>query len=157
MEKLSITKNNALKAYQAADPYQKKLLEYLFEPGTFSPRPVTERISEFEDVLADQNITVEQFKRMTENDTDDEVAYKKLKLIACALNEGWVPDWTNSNEYKWWPYFKYTAGFGFSCTLYGGWSSGALVGSRLVFKTKELAVYAAEQFKDIYNDYLTIQ
>jgi hypothetical protein len=53
------------------------------------------------------------------------VAYFKLVTIAEALNEGWTPDWSNHNEYKYWPYFKVNAdaknkaGAGLSFSDYG--------------------------------------
>ena len=34
----------------------------------------------------------------------DEVAYQKLRIITAALNEGWEPDFTNDDEYRYYPY-----------------------------------------------------
>lgn len=93
--------------------------------------------------------------------TKDEIAYRKLKTIAKALNEGWEPDWTNSNQYKYWPWFVYnhnnSAGFGFAHTDNAAANTATHIGSRLCFKTRELAAYAGEQFEDIYNDFLLIK
>ena len=30
----------------------------------------------------------------------DEIARRKLETIAAALNEGWKPDWNNTDQYK---------------------------------------------------------
>ena len=92
--------------------------------------------------------------------TKDEIAYRKLKTIAEALNEGWRPDWANSNEYKYWPWFVYNpAAAGFSCANTNGAASdtAAHVGSRLCYKTRELATYAGRQFEGLYNDFLLIK
>jgi hypothetical protein len=90
------------------------------------------------------------------------VAYFKLVIIAQALNEGWEPNWSNSDEYKYQPYFwvkadaKHPAGVGFSITGYGVWGSITGVGSRLCFKSSELAMYAGKQFAKLYQEYLLI-
>ncbi|MDR2009922.1 MAG: hypothetical protein LBQ22_05525 [Bacteroidales bacterium] len=92
--------------------------------------------------------------------TKDEIAYRKLKTIAKALNEGWEPDWTNSNEYKYWPWFIYngaSAGFGFAHANYSASYTGTGIGSRLCFKTRELAAYAGKTFEDLYNDFFLIK
>ena len=91
------------------------------------------------------------------------VAHYKLMVIAQALNEGWFPNWNDHNEWKYYPWFDVAAskeqssGFGLSYDDYDCGYSGTSVGSRLVFKTKQLAEYAGNQFLDIYNDFLTIK
>lgn len=77
----------------------------------------------------------------------------KLKVIAEALNEGWTPDWNNSNQYKYVPYFKWN-GTKFVYYYCNGWHSHASVGSWLCFKDSSLALYAATQFEDLYNEFL---
>ena len=84
-------------------------------------------------------------------------AYAQLIIIARALNQGWQPDWSNQSEYKYFPWFKNKSGFGLSYYVYAYWLTTTTVGSRLCFKTKKLAEYAATQFADLYNDFLTIK
>lgn len=116
-------------------------------------RPIKDRVKTFDDAL---RISKENFLTSSEP-TKDEIAYRKLKIIAEVLNEGWKPDWSNCNEYKYYPYFEAKkSGFGFSGTYCAYWSTGTTVGSRLCFKTRELAIYAGKQFEDIYNDFLTL-
>ena len=86
-------------------------------------------------------------------------AHTKLVIIAEALNEGWKPNWNNWNEYKYYPYFNMgsPSGSGFSygdCDL---WAACSLVGSRLCFKSRELAIYAGKQFESLYKDYFVIE
>lgn len=82
-------------------------------------------------------------------------AYKKLELIVDVLNEGWKPNWSDSNENKYYPYFKFNneagrfSSFGFSFLRVSSY-----VGSHLVFKTKEFAIFVGKIFIDIYNDYM---
>ena len=109
------------------------------------------------------------------------VAYMKLTIIVNALNEGWVPQFTK-DEVRYFPfYWLYTkdevdamdddqrsrllsvggdAHSGSICGLsasiaYDGFSySNALLGARLAFKTRELALYAARQFVDIWAEFM---
>src|SRR4051812_10149558 len=42
-------------------------------------------------------------------------AIAQMFIITDLLCEGWVADWSNTNQYKYMPYFKYNgSGFGFS-------------------------------------------
>ena len=154
METLEISKENAIKAYEVASDKTKKVLQNLFGEKVFV-KEITDRVKTFEDALEVVGETAEQFKERTQYDSVDEVAYKKVKVIAQALNEGWVPDWTNTNEGKYYCWFKYVgSGVGFSFNGYYFVLSFSLVGSRLVFKTRPLAEYAAKQFQSIYNQLL---
>ncbi len=103
---------------------------------------ITDRIKTFEDACAEIGA-----------DEDTNHPMDKMIIIIKALNEGWVPNWNDSNERKYFPYFKWT-GSGFSFGSYYGWVSYAYVPSRLCLKNSELAIYAAKQFEKEYNDYL---
>lgn len=110
----------------------------------------------------------------------DEIAYIKLKAIAKVLNEGWEPQFIKG-EWRWFPWFYlYTqseidkmtpekrsrvvlrsnyyayANGGVACAYAHNDSSSANTnyGSRLAFKTEELAVYAGKQFTDIWADFV---
>ncbi len=82
-------------------------------------------------------------------------AFAKISIIRGALNEGWKPDWANSNEYKYYPWFKHS-GVGFSYGDYATSSANSSVGSRLCYKSRELAEYAGKQFIDLYKQFLTL-
>lgn len=90
------------------------------------------------------------------------VAFLKLSLISramnCLANDGqiWQPDWSNTDEYKFYPWLKYVAGSGFSGRGYGYGRTRTVVGSRLCFKTSELARYAGRQFADQYKRFWLI-
>ena len=82
-------------------------------------------------------------------------AYYKLVIIFLAINNGWKPDWSNYNQWKYYPWFEVLSpGFGFDDSNYDYDYSDASVGSRLCADTKEKALYVAKQFKDIYQEYL---
>lgn len=160
MKTVSITEANALKAYEEASDKVKKLLEDLIGKEFFQ-RNIMDRVKTFEDACAIEEPSANMKILLDYNGVDQDMlaaqAFAKLSHIRKVLNEGWVPDWTNSSEYKYYPWFKHEAGFGLSyggCDLSNSYSS---VGSRLCFKNRELAEYAGKQFKEIYNQFLSIQ
>ena len=104
--------------------------------------------------------------------TEDFIAYLKLRIIVAALNEGWEPKFTE-DEYRYFPWFFFYTKEEYDkldddekgrCVLRSGVStfsyygfvscdanvdashSSASYGSRLAFRTRELAAYAGRQF-----------
>lgn len=109
-------------------------------------------------------------------------AYTRLTIIAEALNEGWRPEYTE-DEYRYYPWFglytqeeyddmddddkercRFVGRSGNSANAYGGLVcagayhgsafSGSYIGSRLAFKSRDLAIYCGKQFIDIWINYL---
>ena len=109
-------------------------------------------------------------------------AYTRLAIIAEALNEGWRPEYTE-DEYRYYPWFglytqeeyddmddedkercrfvgrsSHNAGAygGLVCAsaYYGSANSATVFGSRLAFKSRELAIYCGKQFIEIWINYL---
>jgi hypothetical protein len=119
------------------------------------PKVVTERIKTVVDVLADNGLTEDEFKNQCKGLSSDEVGYRLAKLLAKSLNEGWTPNW-DSSEYKYSPWFYLNGGSsGFRCIDFGHWGSDSDVGSRLCFKSRELAIYAGNQFTDVYRQFMS--
>lgn len=110
----------------------------------------------------------------------DLLAYTKLSIICEALNEGWHPQFS-LDEYRWYPYYKLLTNdeiddmseeeksrvvgrASSSANAHGGLvysyannvssSSFTYYGSRLAFKSEELAEYAGKTFIDIYKDFV---
>lgn len=72
-------------------------------------RPITERVKTFEDAckeLGEDHKLVQQFKAIEPAIAEDKeaIAFFKLGIITAALNEGWEPDFTNEEEYRYFPY-----------------------------------------------------
>ena len=81
-----------------------------------------------------------------------EIALRKLEIIIEALNEGWEPDLSNHQEYKWYPYFSWsTAGLGCSYSNTSPAPADTYFSVRLLLKSKKLADYTGEQFKYLYE------
>lgn len=84
------------------------------------------------------------------------IALNKLFTIAQAWNkeDGFVPDFSDWNQDKWFPWFKYdedAAGFVYSSTNNATTHAYAASGSRLCFKSSERAEQFGKQFADLYN------
>ncbi len=156
------------------------------------PKDVTERIKTFDDALkelakreaygeVEAHTLIESYesaKSIQEHDTDL-MTYMQLRIIACALNEGWTPQFTE-NERRWYPYFTLwtedelkdksdewkdghqllrwggSASDGSHCGVacshsYNDWSyTTAYIGSRLAYKTGALATFAGRTFAPVY-------
>ncbi len=126
------------------------------------PKEIKERVKTFEDACAVLNIPVPQFSTPVTSDDRAVIAFQKLTIIIRALNEVWEPNWGNYDESKYYAWFKFqkgsdkSSGFGFSCFDWTCSNANTDVGARLCFKTSDLAVYAGQQFTDLYKDYLTL-
>lgn len=85
----------------------------------------------------------------------DAIAYLKLRLICKALNGGDWMDYTDTDVAKYYPWFNASgSASGFSCVGFAYVYSRSFVGSRLTFKTADIAKYAGTQFLEIYNQYI---
>ena len=159
MSKIAIDKEKLAQAYKAATDEQKQLLADLYGEEIFRPRDITERIKTFDDAfraLGAKHPLVQEFvNKISYNSSPDLEAYMMLRIICAALNEGWVANYHNLEQDKWFPWFTYRDG-GFVYALAGNSASysNAYHGVRLAYRTKELAEYAGKQFVDIYKKLL---
>lgn len=153
-ENLKVKKENALKAYEAADASGKKLLIDLF-PGQIVPISIHVRIANgetisFDDILADQKITPAEFDKSIANHSEHAAALERTALISKAINITPLKD--NENWYV--PYFNRSAS-GFSCADSFYWNTNSFVGARLCgFRKIEDAIYAGKTFTEIYKPLL---
>ena len=82
------------------------------------------------------------------------IALNELFTIAQAWNkeDGFVPDFSDWHQDKWFPWFKYdmdAAGCVYADTYYS--PAAALIGSRLCFKSSARAAQFGKQFAHLYN------
>ena len=118
-------------------------------------------------------------KNMGENTNSmpDVLAFLKLRIVVAALNEGWTPDWNDKQQRKWYPWFYIYSEEEYNnlseedkCRVVGRANNNAHaygglvyanagnassysytnIGSRLAFKSKELAKYCGEQFGELW-------
>lgn len=84
------------------------------------------------------------------------IALNELFTIAQAWNKAddFVPDFSNSMQDKWFPWFVYdkgAAGFVYATTYLTPSATSAYLGSRLCFKTRNRAIQFGKQFVGLYN------
>lgn len=130
-------------------------------------------VNQYRRIIEEQNPPMDETAK-------DLIAYLKLRIICAALNEGWEPTFANE-EYRWYPWFvvytkeeldrmseeklrRVVGRSNFNANASGGLvfasASGASsdsysnYGSRLAFKSEELADYAGKQFIEIYADFV---
>ncbi|MGK0174049.1 MAG: hypothetical protein ACI9AT_000412, partial [Ulvibacter sp.] len=135
---------------------EKLMLEKMFGSEIFETKKY-DQIKTIGDVLKDNGISQSEFDKSCVGLSKDEVGYRVIKLICKSLNQGWTPDWSDLSEYKYVPWFEINDSSGFRCDAYAYWFSVANFGSRLCFKTKELAEYAGKQFEEVYKDFMVAQ
>lgn len=122
--------------------------------------------------------------RFPEAVNKDLVAYMKMRVIVAALNDGWEPQFV-PGEQRWYPWYEliskedyeamsedekqerrcvgrsshYAYAFGglvFSHANFASSYSYAHYGSRLAFKSEELAEYTGKQFAELFADFCFI-
>lgn len=137
------------------------IFDYFYKEEDYEE--ITDRVKTYEDAckvlgvepINEQNAKAQGFR-------SDEIARRKLETIAAALNEGWKPDWNNTDQYKYYPYFyiqenakgKGSAGLSCASTTAAAANTPAFFGSRLCFYASRLARYAGNQFTDLYEQIL---
>ena len=127
-----------------------------------SKTPITERVKTFEDACTISTPS-EDMKILFDYKGQDKdllaaQGFAKMNHITKVLNEKWEANWKDSDERKFYPWFDMSPESGSALAYYDSYygNSGSVVGSRLVFKSSDLAKYAATQFIDIYKQFLTI-
>ena len=79
----------------------------------------------------------------------------RLFVIFKAINNGWIPDFTNRNQLKYYPWFIVSAsGFAFQHSDFGYAGTNSGLGARLCTDTSEKALYIAKQFEQDWKNIL---
>ena len=115
---------------------------------------IIERIKTFEDAMeATGRKEMPDFSSFPEDMRKHFEALFKMVVIVEALNEGWKPDWDSYSEAKYYQWFDMSpSSFAFHVSYFAYGVALAGSGSRLKLKSRELAKYCGEQFKDIWKD-----
>ena len=153
-------------------------------PVTERIKTFTDACNALGDELGDEHPLVTQYRLTAaaykgDPMTEDFIAYLKLRIIVAALNEGWEPKF-EKGEYRYFPWFYFytkeeydklddeekgrvvlrsggsNANYGFVYVNANSASSNSNsnFGSRLAFRTRELAAYAGRQFTEEWADFM---
>ena len=152
MSELSVNTDTVIQEYRQADASVRAVLETLFGKQIFQQNDWKDLFREF---CKENNLTYASI--VADDLPDDEQAYRMLKAIVKHANDGWKPNWNNSNECKYYPWFDLSvpSGFGFSFSVYVYSYSVTGVGSRLVFKDREVCINMAKKYLAIYHKFIT--
>jgi len=118
--------------------------------------PLDIRIKDYSDIIDElkiKELTINDFGFLPENQRIKLFASHKIQNIVDVINEGWVPNFNDSTERKYYPYFikkNGVWGFGFSDYRDSAYSYG-MVG---LYQTEEKSNFVGKKFLDIYSDYL---
>jgi hypothetical protein len=134
-EFIEFTENEVNEMFAASDEKQKIVLSKFFK----QEKNIIERVKSFEDACNVLNVDQNGVFSL-QYDTPNDIAYKKLKTIIKALNEGWYPDFTK-NDYKYYNWFEIKSGvFSYYYTYFN--ISNMNVPSALYLKSEGLAKHA---------------
>lgn len=160
MRTLQIKQDSLLVAFRNAGKEGKQVLSDLFGKQVALYDNITDRVKSFEDACQVLGIStnVPEVKGLPRKHQKAIIANYKLIVIAEALNEGWKPNWQDSDEYKYYPWFDMSNPAGVGCSSANNTASYTLAsfGSRLCLKNRELAIYFGQTFTDLFNDSLLL-
>jgi len=162
MENLKMEKATAIKIYRKASDEVRSILISTFGEKCFSQKRI-DIVDSYEDAyeLADKKTRKEC--EIFPTDTDDVIAYKKLKLIVKVINYDevngieFIPDLKNTTQKKWYAVFTESSGsgFDFSASYYYSSATYTAAGLRLCSANQENCNYIAKKFLSLWKVYIT--
>ncbi len=145
MQSYSIDEIKLQNTYDKSSDTFKEILKDIFGKETFITN-IKDKVKTFEDACNLLKVDPSAIPN---------ISSEKLKVITKALNEDWKPDWSNSSERKWYLFFEHNEeAKGLVFDDVSDWNTVTIASSRLCFKSRDLAEYAAKQFKELYEDYI---
>ena len=169
--KIEIQKSNLVAAYNVAAGNVKEVLVTMFGKDAVMPDKPDysdyHNIQTMDDVFAATGCNKEEFEKKLADLPEDVQAFMLLRLIRKALNPTWIPNWADTDEWKYFPYFSievpagvggahHGSHLGVSC-LYSDTvasSSAAGFGGALASENREIAIWFGEHFAEIWRGYL---
>lgn len=149
---LQITPGDARRIYKIATPELRTILEGSASAGFFSEK-LTDRIKSYEDACAELGIEpINEAEMLSNGFRQDEIDRRKLETITYVFNDNEYVDWNNSDQRKYYPWFKFEgSGFAFFGTYCAYSFAHAGCAFRLCFKRDADARYAGQQFLELYK------
>ena len=144
---IELTKSEIHEMFEASNSAQLEVLKKFFTER----KDIRDKVKSFLDACNILDVDPKSVYHSSDNQMD--VAFKKLKIIIKALNEGWWPNFEDDKQFKYWNYFRLKGGFCFWHTDYN--INGTGVPSTLLLKSDKLARYvseiALEEYKILYT------
>lgn len=118
---------------------------------------ITDKIKTVEDAYKhlgmDREKSLPQISNVSEKDKDYLICEFDLWIISRALNEDWEADFLDANQLKYFNWFYVDSSGAFRFYDADFTHTHTHVGSRLCFKNRKIAKYAATQFIELYKRY----
>lgn len=156
IKNLKISEDKALILYKTASKDLKEILEESFGIDFFKPKKITDRIKTLKNVyeyLGKKREDEVPYKNPKTKKQRSLNAFVDIQNLSEVLNEGTVLNFTDKNQYKYYPYFERKA-LGWVFDDYYYYYFGSYMGFGFYYKSSELAIYAGTQFLNVYKDYL---
>ncbi len=120
------------------------------EKSTFQKIVFKESKNSLDKIFKFNNTTEKDFNKKWENFEDHEKYGALEKMIVNYYNKGEKPNWENSNQYKYYPWFVMCEDNLRYCHFVT-WSTNSDSSSRLAYLRKEDMLEAVELYIDIYK------
>lgn len=154
-KKLELDDLTARSIYKTADNALKQILESTWGKDFFIEKLI-DRVKSLSDIfkeLGRKQLTLSDFDYLPVSQRKSALATYEITSANELLNEGWFPDFNNTNQYKyysWWE--KKASGWVFSfvsCRV-----SSSCMGSGFYSKDEKIAKFIATLLKESYNNLL---
>lgn len=159
MKKVEVTSDAVIIAFRNAKSDGKKMLKDLFKDQVALYDDITDRVKSFEDAceLLGISTSLPDVSGLLKKYYKAIIANYKLMVITEALNEEWMANWEDTNQYKYYCWFSWNgaiAGFAFLNADSTASYANANFGARLCYKSEKLATYSGKQFIELWNEFL---
>jgi hypothetical protein len=113
-------------------------------------------IKSFEDACKKLNIDSLKVPKLLGEFSKPIIAAYKLMVIFKAINNDWIPDWNNEDQYKYYPWLSaLPSGLGYEHSSYICGLTRSSVSSLLCTDSSKKAIYMAKQFENEYREYFS--
>lgn len=150
-EDIEVSDDDINNAFASANSEQLKVLKKYFKKVG-----IAEDISDFSDILRINGIKKDSLGLVKHPTLEDRGVngLKKVLQIAKAYNKGWVTDFDNTSQQKWYVYL-YRSGGRWVVDVHSDYG-GVHRPSGVYFKSRELALDSIEKFRNDYDDFYMI-
>lgn len=108
MSKIQLEEDTIRNIYRTSTDENKKILERELTKKFFEN--ILDKIKDFDDILELSGYeSEEEFLPYKKPKNKKEIRLNniaRLQLISEVYNEGWIEDWSNNQQYKYYPYFN---------------------------------------------------
>lgn len=147
MKKLSNTRKEAREKLENLKKEVESLEKVLNSPASLFTD--IDNISDVYAELGEEEVSAADFDFLPKGTREEQLAFAHVKALERLFNGKWIPNWKDTNEQKWYPYFRDTGSglvFGFSYYCYWGYCD-----SVAYFKDKATSDFIGTKFLYLFK------